>query len=386
LDNSPLTRTQVIESTQRIVVKVGSRLLTDTHGEPSQARIAQLIDEIHRLRQSGVEVILVTSGAIGLALQLLEEEKRPRDLSQLQALAAVGQSRLMAHYEAACQTHGFHCGQMLLIRDDLSERKRHLNICNCLNALLARNILPIINENDTVSVDEIAFGDNDTLAALVAAMVRADLTILLTSVDGLMKREGDVFTDRISTVSTLDDEIRSYASGTDGNIFSTGGMLSKIRAAEICMAAGESLWIADGRDFTVLQRVIASEDVGTLFVPGASRMSSSRRWLAFFTEPCGTVKVDSGAVRALRKTGCSLLPSGIIAVDGEFEKGDTLRIVGDDDEAVGMGVSNYDAADMSSIKGLQSSQIYDTLGHSGYGVVIHRDTMVVWDETVVQPE
>jgi glutamate 5-kinase len=209
------------------------------------------------------------------------------------------------------------------------------------------------------------------------------LTVLLTTVDGLRRTVDGRFAERIPLVEALTDEMRNMAGGTDGNVFSTGGMTSKLRAADVCMTAGESLWIADGTDFGVLHQILAAEDVGTLFVPGATRLSGSKRWLAFFTEPAGRVTIDSGAARALRRAGRSLLPSGVVAADGAFGKGDTVQILAPDGSQVGMGISNYTAAEVKLIKGRRSHEIAGVLGKQAYDEVIHRDNLVLLDRPVV---
>lgn len=377
---NPMTdpRHAAVDHARRIVVKVGTRLLSDVAGVSDCRRIAALVAELHAMREAGYEVILVSSGAIGAALRLLELPKRPRDLPRLQALAALGQCRLMALYEHACQQLGFHCGQILLSPDDLRDRQRHLNICNCLNALIADRILPIINENDSVAIDEIGASDNDRLAALVATMVRADLTILLTTVDGLRTRGPDgSLGERIPLVEDLNREIRAMATGTDGNPFSSGGMESKIKAAEICTSAGESLWVADGSCFGVLRAILAGHDVGTLFTAGPTRLRSAKRFLAFFTRSSGHLTIDPGAAEALQHRGRSLLPRGITAVEGSFAKGDTVTIRNQDGDEIGTGISNYAADDLRRIAGLRSTQIAATLGRDGYDEAIHRDNMVI---------
>jgi len=373
-------RRKVIAATRRVVVKVGSRLLTDIAGTTKQERIAQLMVHIDWMRKQDIEVILVTSGAIGAGMRLLGMAKRPSDLAMLQSLAAVGQCRLMSLYEQASEKYGFHCGQMLLSADDVKDHKRHLNIRNCLSGLLASGVLPIINENDTVSVEEICFGGNDRLAALVGCMTRADLTILLTTVNGLYEREGDVFGERISVVNAISREIQGMAGGTDGNPFSIGGMRTKLDAADICLMSGDSLWIADGTDFGVLRQIMGAEDVGTVFVPSAARMQSTKRYLAFFSDPEGRIVVDDGAATALLKRGKSLLPAGIRAVEGNFEKGDTVTIHTLTGETIGMGVSNYHAADLNRIKGQKTTAIPTVLGRQGYDEAIHRDNLVIREQ------
>ncbi len=370
-------RRQTIAAAKRIVVKVGSRLLTGIAGTPERTRIEQLINELSHIRDRGVEVVLVSSGAIAAGMMLTEAEKRPRDLPRLQALAAMGQSRLMSLYETACQQHGFHGAQILLSNEDVKNRRRHLNVRNCIHTLLSGGQLPIINENDAVSVAEIQFGDNDRLAALVGTMIRADLTILLTTADGFYERSGDELTKRISVVDDLTPELRQMAMGTDGNPFSVGGMETKLDAAEIVMDAGECLWIADGQDFGVLGRIMNGEDVGTLFVPSSSHLSGAKRWLAFFADTAGQIEIDEGAVEALQKGGRSLLPSGITAVRGEFQKGDTVHVVSPDGVAIGIGVSNYSTGELIQIKGQRTDRILQILGECLYDEVIHRNNFAL---------
>jgi glutamate 5-kinase len=371
------SRQHVITNSKRILIKVGSRLLSAAGHMPKQQRIAGLIAQISRIRAQKHEVILVSSGAISTGMELTGMKKRPHQISWLQALASIGQSRLMSLYEQECQPHGFHCGQILLSYDDLHDHKKHLNFRNCLNALLAQGALPVINENDTVSTEEITFGDNDKLAALVATMIHAQLTILLTSVEGLLElndKEGI----RVPLVRAITDDIRSMAQDTDGNPYSTGGMTSKLDAAEICLAAGENLWIADGRDFSILEKILDAEDVGTLFMPSTPRLPGSKRWLAFFSDPVGTVTIDAGAAQALQKSGRSLLPSGITAVAGEFNQGDTINVLNVSGAVIAMGISNYSIGEVDKIKGHKTDRIAAILGRCDYDEVIHRDNMVVY--------
>jgi glutamate 5-kinase len=371
------TRREVIAAARRIVVKVGSQLLRAGPNEEPDARIFALVAEIAKLRDAGFEVTLVSSGSIGAGMGMLEQKKRPSDLPRLQALAATGQARLMACYERACQAHGFHCAQILLVADDLKHRQRHLNIRNCLHTLQQQNILPVINENDTVSVDEIRFGDNDTLAALVSTMIRADLTVLLTTVDGLHTREGNTLGTRISLVEDIGDDLRAMAAGTDGNALSVGGMITKLNAAELCMSAGEHLWICDGRDFSNLQRLVAAEDLGTLFFAKSAKMGKSKRWLAFFTEPVGRVLIDAGAAVAILEGGKSLLPSGVVAVEGDFAMGDTVSICDLRNTVIGVGICNYGTADLRRLRGLRSGSFEDVLQRPCFTSAIHRNNLAI---------
>jgi glutamate 5-kinase len=374
-------RTAALKGVRRVVVKVGTRLLTDVDGVSAAERIDQLVEAIAGLRQRGWEVLLVSSGAIGAGMTVMGTAKRPRSVPELQAHAAIGQCRLMYHYETACVARGFHCAQLLLSADDVQNRERHLNVTSCLDTLLARKVLPVINENDSVSVAEIRVGDNDTLAAMVAAMMRADLTVLLTTINGMrLRTEAGALGGRISTVNAITDELRAMAGGTDGNRFSVGGMATKLRAAEVVMRAGEALTIANGRDFGVLGKIASGEDVGTLFCGPAQRrrMSGHKRFLAFFSEPAGDLLVDRGAAEAVSRKGRSLLPGGIVGLSGTFGRGDTVRILNEDQEELGRGVSNYSHDEVARIRGLKSSEIRRILGQDAcFDEVVHRDYLVV---------
>ncbi len=373
-------RARALTNIGRIVVKVGTRLLTDMDSVSKAERVEQLVHAVAGLRQRGLDVILVSSGAIGAGMSVLGTSKRPTALSMLQAHAAVGQSRLMYLYEMACVKHGFHCAQLLLTAADVQDRERHLNVTSCLDALLAKGLLPVINENDTVSVDEIRFGDNDILAALVATMLRADLTILLTTVDGMYEcDENGSFSRRLSVVPKVTKALHAMAGGTDGNRFSVGGMTSKLRAAELVCKAGENLWIADGRDFSTLSQILDGADVGTLFpAPKGEKMKAKKCFLAFFSEPNGELIVDCGAAHALLENGGSLLPSGIVEVRGDFRRGDTVRVLDPDCAEIARGVSNYNSDEVMRFKGARSAEIGRILGYEACNeVVVHRDYLVL---------
>ncbi|MCF7854526.1 MAG: glutamate 5-kinase [Candidatus Pacebacteria bacterium] len=371
-------RAHALTDVRKVVIKVGTRLLTSINDSSKGERITQLIAQVAALQASGLDVILVSSGAIGAGMLVLENAKRPASLPQLQAHAAVGQSRLMYLYETACQQYGFHCAQILLTAADVQDRERHLNVTSCIEALLNRKVLPIINENDSVSVDEIKFGDNDMLAALVAVMSKADLTILLTSVDGLYEVKDNHLTNRISVVPKLTRTIMTMARRTDDERFSVGGMITKLQAAAHVTKAGENLWIADGRDFTVLSDIFAGKDVGTLFTAAKStRMRGRQRYLAFFSEYAGDIIVDAGAEQALLEQGRSLLPSGIVNVKGCFKRGDTVRIMTDQEKEIARGVTNYSSEEIARIKGCHTRAIRGILGYDGYDAVVHRNYMVL---------
>ena len=371
-------REHIVSGVKRIVLKVGSRLLVDENLFPSQERISQLVEQVSLLRQRGIEVILVSSGAISAGMSVLGWKKRPKELTELQAAAATGQSKIMAMYEEECRKFGFHCGQLLLTADDVKNRRRHLNFTNCLNALLRNDILPIINENDCISVEEICFGENDYLAALVSIISKSELTVLLTSVNGMYEKNTDgTFGDRISVINELSPELKQMASGTDGNELSTGGMETKLKAAEAVTQVGESLWIVDGRDFNVISQLINAEDIGTLFPGSEDKMRSHKRWMAFFPEISGTIVVDSGAVKALIDRGGSLLPGGIKEVQGEFTKGDIVDIRDGSAKLVGKGAANYSSEELQLIKGKKTTDIMALLGYHIYDEAVHRDNMVL---------
>ena len=368
-------RKQILKNSRRVVLKVGTRLLAD------QTAIARLVLQIHELRQSGRQVILVSSGAVGMGMRASGLKRRPRHLSEVQALAAMGQVTLMAMYEAECAKYGFQAAQLLLTADDLRSRERHLTAVNCIEALLAHDVLPIINENDPVSVSELKFGDNDTLAALLGSMIRADLTIILTTVDGLLDKNPDgTLGKRISVVHGVTAQLKEIASGTDDAAFSIGGMASKLNAAELLNSAGEALWIASGSDADVIARIFAAEDVGTVFLPpdGIHKMGSRKRWLASFSRPAGTVSVDDGAADALTKKGSSLLPSGVVSVTGNFRRGDVVKIVRASTGAVlAKGITNFSSEEAGLIARHKSADLTTLLGCDAEDELVHRNNLVL---------
>ncbi len=366
------SRQKAIRKASSIIVKVGTRLLTDS------SRIAILISQIAKLREKKYNVLLVSSGAVGLGMKTLGMTSRPKKLSEIQALAAVGQSKLMSLYEAECKKFGFHAAQLLLTAADIQDRERHLNVLNCIYSLWNENILPIINENDSVSVDELKFGDNDRLAALIATMTRSELTVLLTMVDGLHSLKDGKLDKRISVVSNLSDEIKKMATGTDDSAFSVGGMASKLNAAETVTKSGEYLWIADGKDPEILLKIINADDVGTLFMPASEKqMDSKKRWLSFFSKPSGIIIVDDGAAKALSKKGGSLLPSGITGTDGGFNRGDSVTICDKAGTAIAKGLSNYSDKEIEKILGRKSAEISAILGYDGDEEIVHRNNLVL---------
>jgi glutamate 5-kinase len=318
-------RGEVLKNVSRMVVKLGTGVLTDSRKQLDLAQVEQLVAQVAAQRQTGKEIVLVTSGAVGAGMGALGFERRPADLADLQACAAVGQTRLMATYEKLFAKFNLHVAQVLLTHDDLEDHERHLNARNTLVTLLQRGVVPIINENDAVSFTELRFGDNDKLSALVASLLPADLLVILTTVDGVIQNFGKPDPKTISLVEAVDEKIEALAGGTS-SATAVGGMASKIQAAKIMMRAGIPLVIASGKKKAVLARVIGGEEEGTLFVPQSNKLKGRKRWIAFFHHPKGSLFVDEGAKRALREGGKSLLPPGIARTEGTFAAGDIVRV------------------------------------------------------------
>jgi glutamate 5-kinase len=353
---------ETLKLASRIVVKLGTGVLTDSRKQPDLSQMSQLAGQMARLRQSGKEVVLVTSGAVGAGMGVLGFDKRPTELAELQACAAVGQSRLMSTYEKLFAEYGLGVGQVLLTHDDLEHHERHLNARNTLVALLHRGVIPIINENDAVSFTELRFGDNDKLSALVASLLPADLLVILTTVDGLIENFGAPDAHVISVVENLSSNLESMAKGTT-SATAVGGMSSKLHAAKIVIRSGIPLVIAPGRKADVLAEIVNGADVGTMFVPRPTRLTGRKRWIAFFHHPKGMLAVDSGAKLALREKCKSLLPPGIVACGGEFAAGDVVRICDQDGTEFARGIARFDSAQL--------------IAKEAADVVVHRDDLVI---------
>jgi glutamate 5-kinase len=334
---------QSIKTAARLVVKLGTGVLTDSRKQPDPAQLEQLVAQVAALRQAGKEMVLVTSGAVGAGMGALGYAKRPNDLAELQACAAVGQSRLMATYAELFARHGLHVAQVLLTHDDLEHHERHLNARNTLVTLLDRGVVPIINENDAVSFTEIKFGDNDTLSALVAALLPADLLVILTTVDGVIENFGKANPKTLPVIEKIDTDLEKIARGTDSDT-AVGGMASKVQAAKIAVRSGIPLVIASGKKKQVLAKILAGENEGTLFVAHPAKLQGRKRWIAFFHHPQGALFVDDGAKLALREKGKSLLPPGVARCEGEFAAGDVVRICDLNGTEFARGIARFDAA------------------------------------------
>jgi glutamate 5-kinase len=362
---------------RRLVIKLGTNVLTAGTDHLHRPRMVELVRQIAEARAREVEVVLVSSGAVAAGRERLQFPPRRRDLPLKQLMAAVGQSRLMHLYEQIFDLYSIPVAQTLLTREDLRDRHRYLNARNTLLACLLHGVLPIINENDVVAVDEIRLGDNDTLSALVANLVDADLLLILSDIDGLYSADPrrDPSAQLIPEVRAIDDAIYALAGGS--NTRGTGGMLTKIHAADLATHGGTGVVITSGSEREVIGRVLAGEPVGTRFPPIASRMESRKRWVLAETVRHSRVVADDGAARALTSGGKSLLPAGIIAVEGDFERGQTIRIYTGAGQEIARGLAQYGARDLRLIKGLRSAQIAETLGYDYGPEVVHRDDMVI---------
>ncbi|MGA3067578.1 MAG: glutamate 5-kinase [Tepidisphaeraceae bacterium] len=366
-------RAEYLAGVRTVVVKLGTQLLSDKDGRLDAAFVAAIAGQLAKLRAAGMRVTIVSSGAIGCGLRELGLAKRPTDLAMLQAVAAVGQRRLMDVWADAFESHQLHVAQLLLTRQDIDDRSRFLNLRNTLVAVHELGGIPIVNENDTVSTAElerISFGDNDILAALVAHALRADLLVLLTVVDGLLDASGKP----VRMVNHLDD-VRKHIRGEKSPL-GRGGMDSKLQAAQMVTDAGEVMVVADGRMPDVFSRLLAGEEIGTMFVPAGKKRSSRSRWIGSL-RLSGTLVIDDGARRALVEKNRSLLPAGIVKVEGDFSRGDAIGIAGADGVLIARGLSNYSSADMSRILGLKTQQIRQMLAEAAYDEAIHRDNLVL---------
>ncbi|MDB6016709.1 MAG: Glutamate 5-kinase [Pedosphaera sp.] len=356
-------RRELLQEAARIVVKLGTGVLTDERKQPDLAQMEQLVGQVADQCRAGKEIVLVTSGAVGAGMGTLGYKKRPSELAELQACAAVGQSRLMAMYEKLFAKHGLHVAQVLLTHEDLQDHERHLNARNTLMTLLGHKVIPIINENDAISFTELKFGDNDRLSALVASLLPADLLVILTTVDGVIENFGKADAKTIATIEQIDAVVEGMVGGTESET-AVGGMASKIQAAKIVIRSGIPLVIASGHKKNMLARIMAGEAEGTIFIPQPSKLQGRKRWIAFFHHPKGTLFVDAGAKKALSENGKSLLLPGVTRCDGEFKAGDVLRICDADGLEFARGICNFSAAEIATRQLARAE-------------VVHRDNLVI---------
>ncbi|MFW5839188.1 MAG: glutamate 5-kinase [Planctomycetota bacterium] len=366
-------RQRIVESVSSMVVKVGTNAICDAQGQLETRVVGALASQIARAMQDGVSVALVASGAVGAGMAELGLDKRPKTLPMLQATAAVGQGQLMRRFHDIFARRKVKVAQVLVTRDDFEDRKRYINIRNTLTTLWECGVLPIINENDAAGVEEFRFGDNDIIAALVNNMLAADLLVLLTTVDGVLK-DGKV----LELIQRVDDEAFALVNASR-SCLGSGGMASKIAAAGMVVTMGEMAAIANARTGGILDKLRAGRKVGTVFVPADRKISSRRKWIAQATRPAGTLVIDSGAARALQQRGKSLLPSGIAQVQGSFDTGDVVRIATAEGVELARGLTNYPADQLRQIMGKQSSQIEKILGEKPYDEAVHRNNLSLTD-------
>jgi glutamate 5-kinase len=373
-----LVRDDVVLSAQTWVVKVGTSVLTGPDGILDPARIDHLAEQISIVMDHGRKVALVSSGAVGAGMGQLGWKRRPDNLPQLQAAAAVGQAYLIRAYDEGLRRHRRHAAQLLLTHEDFDSRPRYLNMRNTLHALFECDAVPIINENDTISVDEIKFGDNDRLAAMVTNLLQASLLVILSVVDGLYRTEpgGSTPVEPITLVPQIDDEVLAFA-GAGKSSLGTGGMRSKLAAARQVTQAGGSVIIASGTKPEPLTRILAGEPAGTLFLAHGATHRARKRWIGLTARPRGHFVVDAGARKALESGTSSLLAIGILEVVGEFEKGDVVGIRDAAGQEFARGLTNYATADASRIRGLRTHEARQALGATVYDEVVHRDNLVL---------
>ncbi|PIE57828.1 MAG: glutamate 5-kinase [Desulfobulbus propionicus] len=381
-DQGLFLRQTLFDQAKRVVLKVGSAVLTDKAGLRLDS-IADITRQIAFLQSSGREVILVSSGAVAAGRQVLGVNKVAHEALRVkQALAATGQGLLMQAYEQTFGEYGKKVAQILLTHDDLSHRGRYLNVRNTLLTLFDYGIIPIINENDTVSGEELRFSDNDTLGALITNMIGADMFIILTDVDCLYTGHPveDANAEPIYTVARIDKRVENMA-GHSTSQLGTGGMLAKLRAARMVAECGGSCFIGPGRKPDILQAFFSGERIGTFFLPAKDQINRRKHWIAYVLRPEGYLTLDHGACRALREQGKSLLPSGILSVQGAFDVGAPVRCLDQEGVSIASGLSNYSSDEIDQIKGLKSNQIFGVLGHKDSDEVVHRDNLVLTTES-----
>ncbi|MFH1560112.1 MAG: glutamate 5-kinase [Chloroflexota bacterium] len=366
---------------RRVVVKAGTNVLTGGGDSLDMEMMASLVEQIATLHRRDTEVLLVTSGAIAAGRHVLGRDRNRGDISFRQVLAAVGQGRLMHTYEQLFEEHGITVAQALLSRGDITDREGYLNVRNTLLALLECKVVPIINENDVVAVEEIGvevFGDNDNLSAMVANLVDADLLIMLSDIDGLYTADPheNPQAKLIPWVERVDEAIEALA-GASHSSKSRGGMKAKLDAIKLTTASGVAVALVNGRERRVVPRLVEGEAVGTFFAPTGSKVESRKRWMLSGLSTRGRIVVDAGAAEALCRNYGSLLPAGVKEVDGDFRRGDIILVVGPNGERVACGIASYGAADVAAIKGLRSDRIREALGHQYGEEVLHRNNMVL---------
>ena len=370
---------EILRRVRRVVVKIGSQILSSSAGI-EEPRLRGLVRELAQLHEQKKEIVVVSSGAVAAGMTQLGRKERPKTIPEKQALAAVGQIRLMALYERLFLKFDKSVAQVLLTHEDLANRQRYINAKHTFQMLLGSSIVPIVNENDTVAVEEMKFGDNDHLSALVATLVGADLLLILSDVEGVFDRDPRAFEDA-ELIPLIEDvkEVKAKVLGVSQSVFGTGGIVTKIAAAEEAAAGGIPTIITSGLSAVAVEKVFdLHEQVGTLILPDENRLTHRKHWIAYNLKPAGEVVVDSGAHEALVRQGKSLLPSGLREVRGAFGVGECVRCIDLNGREFARGLVNYSAQELNQIKGLHTSKIEKVLGYKAYDEIIHRDDLVVF--------
>jgi len=371
-----------LKNIKKMVIKIGSSSLTLKTGGLDRANIEKFVKEVSSLAKRGIEVIIVTSGAIAAGLEDLNISKKPQEITLLQAAASIGQVELMKLYGNLFSKNGLKIGQILLTQEDTTRREQYLNIRNTIRNLIDLGVIPLINENDSAAVDEIKFGDNDELAALVSVLAEADALVILTDIEGMYDKNPRTSRDAklISYIDRIDKNIESAAGGI-GSTYGIGGMESKIKAAKICSFSGIKTIIADSRRINVLDEILAGKNVGTFFAPQTmKKVKSIKKWIAFGMRTKGAIIIDKGAEEAVLNKGKSILPVGVVKVSGKFNKGDTLKVFSMDNKLIAKGISNFSSDDILKIKGKNQKKILSEFNDAMCSEVIHRDCLVVFKD------
>lgn len=376
-----MDRKKYLKNIKRVVIKIGSSSLTLKSGGLDIANMKKFTGEVRNVTKKGIEIIIVTSGAIAAGLKYLNILKRPNDISILQAAASVGQVELMKAYDNLFSEYSLKVGQILLTKEDTTRRKQYLNIRNTIENLIKLNVIPIINENDSSAVDEIKFGDNDNLAALVSSLAEADALIILSDIEGMYDKNPKTASDAklIPFVEKVTPDIEKIAGGI-GSTFGSGGMVTKIKAAKICSFSGIAMIIANSRMPDVLDKILNFESIGTFFVPQTiKKVKSIKRWIAFGMRTKGSIIIDRGAEDAIKNKGKSILAIGVVKILGDFNKGDTLKVLSVDNKLIAKGISSFSAEEIDNIKGKNQNQIAKQFSSSFCNEIINRDCLVVFD-------
>ncbi len=374
-----ITSRKELSGLSRITVKVGTRVISPPEGGLKESVIEQLTREISLLWDKGCQVILVTSGAIGAGFPELGLKKRPKDIPLEQAASSIGQIKLISLYEFYFRKHGKKCAQILISREDIENRKRFLNVRNTFISLLKRGIVPVVNENDSVATEEIRYGDNDLLAGMVTTMINAELLIILTDVKGLYPRveRGKTGVSPLKEIRGITQEVKKMVSKEKKG---AGGMDSKLKVAEILSRAGIPVLLADGRESDILARLLAGEEIGTLFLPASEKYPDKKMWIGYLRKVKGWIRVDRGAEIAIKEKGKSLLPSGILAAGDTFHAGDTVSLLNEKGEEIARGLVNYSSAILERIKGKKTPEVKKILGELPYEEIVHRDNLLLLKE------